>query len=305
MFPHTCLKLSTFLRFTTRVSCRWQSTSPSSTTSPIRKLGPGLATSGAVLLGATQLAPIIGLPLVPIAIVGGVTVGALLSPAQQNIIKPGAAFAGTMLLRAGVVCVGLKLSLVTAATCLQMSLPVVLPTLAAVMVSTIALARALRLDAQFAVLMAAGTGICGVTAISTVAPAIQAAEQWFAVSVANVILFGMLGMLLYPLLAHYLFFEKDDREKGGLSPSTKAGLLLGVCIHDSSQVLGAAMSFRDSYNDDEAFNVATVTKLTRNALLVLVVPILSVVYYRYSISLYILEDKESNSQLKEWSRRAS
>ncbi|KAJ3340144.1 hypothetical protein HDU83_007210 [Entophlyctis luteolus] len=166
--------------------------------------------------------------------------------------------------------------------------------MAASMTSVVLVARALRLHPHFGLLMAAGTGVCGVTAISTVAPVIKAQEEHFAIAIANVVLFGMLAVLVYPTLAHWLFFAPADDDttsspasdsdatnknikSPGLSPSTKAGLFLGVCIHDSAQVIAAAMSFRDAYgNDTDAFNSATVAKLTRNMLLVGVVPILAI-----------------------------
>ncbi|KAI9346559.1 inner membrane protein [Obelidium mucronatum] len=248
---------------------------------------PGLAAAGAILAGASVLAPALAAPLVPVAIASGVAAGAVLPAPLLAKIKPGAAFAGATILRAGIVCVGLKLSLLDAASYLQLCVPVVLPTLAVTLASVIALTRLLKLHPEFGTLMAAGTGICGITAISTVAPVIAASETYFAVAVANVIVFGMLGMLVYPTVAHWLFYSDEDKDdtvaqEGGIRPSTKAGLFLGVCIHDSSQVLGAAMSFRDTYDDQEAFSVATVTKLMRNSLLVFVVPVLALVHSKMS-----------------------
>ncbi|KAJ3254798.1 hypothetical protein HDU77_003932 [Chytriomyces hyalinus] len=200
------------------------------------------------------------------------------NPANLVSFKLDPSFASTTLLRLGVVCVGAKLSLASVATSAALCLPVVVPTIAVTVVAAVGTAHVLGLHRDFAVLMAAGTAICGVTAISTVGPAIGAAKTHVAVAVANVVVFGMLGMILYPLLAHYLFFD-DNEDKDSLSPSTKAGLFLGVAIHDSSQVLGAAMSFRDTYgNDEEAFGMATVTKLTRNLLLVVAVPLLSLLH---------------------------
>jgi uncharacterized membrane protein YadS len=54
-------------------------------------------------------------------------------------------------------------------------------------------------------LVAAGCSICGVTAISALAPIIKAKEQEMAFAVANVVLFGTLGMLLLPYVANALF----------------------------------------------------------------------------------------------------
>lgn len=53
-------------------------------------------------------------------------------------------------------------------------------------------------------LIAAGTSICGVTAVSALAPAIAATQAEVSVAVANVVLFGTAGMLLLPHVANHL-----------------------------------------------------------------------------------------------------
>jgi uncharacterized membrane protein YadS len=68
--------------------------------------------------------------------------------------------------------------------------------------------------------------VCGVTAIAALAPAIRAREEQVGVAVSNVVVWGALGMLCYPALAHALFAG---------SPA-QAGLFLGLAVHDTSQV---------------------------------------------------------------------
>ncbi|KAI8841899.1 hypothetical protein BJ741DRAFT_593608 [Chytriomyces cf. hyalinus JEL632] len=292
----------------------WRHTKPRLLSVSRDKVAGTAACVGVLGLATTISATVFGgtVSPVPIAVIAGVAVGALherfpfvsappaadqplvgndtsnttakdnatsSSPSNLVSLKLDPSFASTTLLRLGVVCVGAKLSLASVATSAALCLPVVVPTIAATVVAAVGTAHVLGLHRDFAVLMAAGTAICGVTAISTVGPAIGAAKTHVAVAVANVVVFGMLGMILYPLLAHYLFFDDNEDKDSSLSPSTKAGLLLGVAIHDSSQVLGAAMSFRDTYGNDEgAFGMATVTKLTRNLLLVVAVPLLSLLH---------------------------
>jgi len=57
--------------------------------------------------------------------------------------------------------------------------------------------------------------------------------------------------------------------------------LFGTAIHDTSQVVGAALAYREIFQDEAAFNAATATKLTRNLFLAVVVPLLA---YQYSRS---------------------
>jgi uncharacterized membrane protein YadS len=98
-----------------------------------------------------------------------------------------------------------------------------------------------------------------------VGPVIEAEESEVAYTVANVTLFGLFAMLTYPYLAHALFGPQ----------SGSVGLFLGTGIHDTSQVMGAALSYTELFRDEAALRVATVTKLTRNAFLVAVVPFLA------------------------------
>jgi hypothetical protein len=75
----------------------------------------------------------------------------------------------------------------------------------------------------------------------------------------------MMAMFVYPYLAHYLFAKQPGA----------AGLFLGTAIHDTSQVMAAALSYNQVFGDELAMKVATMTKLTRNVFLVGVVPLLA------------------------------
>jgi uncharacterized membrane protein YadS len=57
-------------------------------------------------------------------------------------------------------------------------------------------------------------------------------------------------------------------------------MCLGVAIHDTSQVLGSAMSYRDTFDDEVAMRVAAVTKLTRNLGLAFAIPALTFVHFK-------------------------
>jgi uncharacterized membrane protein YadS len=129
--------------------------------------------------------------------------------------------------------------------------------------------KKLGLPPRLGTLIAAGTSICGVTAIVSTAPAIEADEREVAYAVANVVAFGLFGMLFYPYLAHSL-----------LTSSETIGLFLGTAIHDTSQVVGAALTYKQVYGDDVVLRVATVTKLTRNIFLAAVIPVLTWIHLR-------------------------
>ena len=132
-------------------------------------------------------------------------------------------------------------------------------------------------------LLTAGTSICGVTAITALSPAIDAEKRDVAVAVANTVAFGTVGMLCYPYLFNAL-----------CGSSEQVGMCLGVAIHDTSQVLGSAMSYRETFDDEVALRVAAVTKLTRNLGLAVAIPALTYAYKKE------IEIGEVRSERRRW-----
>jgi uncharacterized integral membrane protein (TIGR00698 family) len=246
---------------------------------------PGLVLAAAVMLGAGALARWLGTGLLRLqgidpagrpSPVSGISVAILLGLAIANtagtaaVFRPGLAIAVRWVLRLGIILVGVKLSFFDVVKLGAWGVPVVATIIVTALLTAMWLARALRLSDRLGILAAASTAICGVTAAVAVGPAIDAEESEVAYTVANVTLFGLAAMLAYPYLAHVLF--------GGGSGSI--GLFLGTGIHDTSQVMGAALSFKELFGDERAFEVATVTKLTRNVFLVAVVPGLALLHGR-------------------------
>src|SRR5699024_8244537 len=121
-------------------------------------------------------------------------------------------------------------------------------------------------------LIACGTGICGVTAIMATSPVIEAKENEISYAVANITVFGLVGMLFYPYLTH-LFFADD---------SIKAGLFLGTAIHDTAQVTGSALINDQMIQMEKAVDVAMVTKHTRNLFITAVILLVSLLFFRRS-----------------------
>jgi uncharacterized integral membrane protein (TIGR00698 family) len=214
--------------------------------------------------GLTGSSPVSG---VPVAIVLGLLLRNLLP--LPNSLAPGLKYATTTILRTGIILVGIRLSLFDVLKLGVFGLPVVLGAIATGLLFVTWFNRKLGLPPRLGTLIAAGTSICGVTAIVSTAPAIEADEREVAYAVANVVAFGLIGMLLYPYLAHAL-----------LSSSETIGLFLGTAVHDTSQVVGAALTYKQVYGDDVVLRVATVTKLTRNIFLAVVIPILTWMHIR-------------------------
>lgn len=242
---------------------------------------PGIAAAFVVMLAGFWLADLIGQQIlaaqgltgsspvsgVPVAIVLGLLLrNTLPLPAA---LTPGLKYATTYILRAGIVLVGIRLSVFDVLKLGIAGLPVVVAAIVTGVLFVTWFNRKLGLPPRLGTLIAAGTSICGVTAIVSTAPAIDADEKEVAYAIANVVAFGLIGMLVYPYLAHSL-----------LNTSESIGLFLGTAVHDTSQVMGAALTYKQVYGDDVVLRVATVTKLTRNIFLAVVIPVLTWMHMR-------------------------
>ena len=165
--------------------------------------------------------------------------------------RAGARFALQRLLRFGIILLGLRLSLQdVAATGLTALILVVICISAALTLAHFA-GRIFRIPPRLAILIGVGTAICGNTAIIATAPVLEVDEEEMGFAIATITLFGLLAVLLYPLLGHFI----------GLSDYA-FGLWAGTAVNDTSQVIAVGAIYSDA-----ALDVATIVKLTRNTLM--------------------------------------
>lgn len=188
----------------------------------------------------------------------------------QDRFKAGVSFSTKLILRLGIILIGIRLSLIDLFKLGAWGIPVIVTCIATGLVISIWIAKKLNQSERMGTLIAVGTGICGVTAIMGTAPGIKANEEEVAYAVANVTIFGLIAMFIFPYLAAFLF-DHDP---------IKIGIFLGTAIHDTSQVVGASLMYEQSFGLSQAVDVAAITKLTRNFFLVAVVPLASYIYYK-------------------------
>lgn len=179
---------------------------------------------------------------------------------------PGLDWVMRALLRAGIALVGLRLVWDSAGSTLLIALPVVIACILTAIVTSILVCRMFRLSQPLSLLLAAGTAVCGCTAVAALAPATRAQPAETSVALGCVVIVGCAGMVCYPWLAH-LVFQGDAQA---------AGIFLGTAIHDTSQVLGAAVMYAQQFDAEQAAPVAALTKLIRNLSLLLLVPLFAV-----------------------------
>ena len=187
-----------------------------------------------------------------------------------DLFTKGISFAVKYALRAGIILLGLRLSLTEALKLGAWGLPLIISCISVGLIVTLYFTNKMNQSARLGALIANGTGICGVTAIMATAPVIKAEENEISYAVANITIFGLVGMLFYPYLAN--FFFADD--------PIKAGLFLGTAIHDTAQVTGAALMYDQMFHSEKVVEVATITKLTRNLFIIAVIPIVAYFFYR-------------------------
>lgn len=223
------------------------------------------------LIGVTWM----GLPRSPIsAIMMAILLGILIrnTITLPNSFQAGIRFGLVRVLRAGIVLLGIRLSLGEVGAIGLQSLPVIFGAVVAALLIVTYFSRKLGLGGKLGTLIAVGTSICGATAIVATAPAIGARDDEVSYAVACITLFGVIAMLVYPFAAHW-FFAGDP---------FAAGLFLGTSVHETAQVAGAGLVYQQYYNDPQALDVATVTKLVRNLGMLIIIPLMSILYHRNS-----------------------
>ena len=244
----------------------------------LHTLLPGLVLASLLAWLTTYLARFIGedlmgfqkSPISPVmlAIVFGLIIGNLLP--FQSLLKPGITFAVKKILRLGIILLGIRLSIMEVFSLGAVGIPIVLICISGALLLTSLLNRWMGLPKRLGTLIAAGTSICGVSAIVATAPVIEAKDEEVAYAVAVITIFGIIATLTYPYLAHVLFAADPVR----------VGLFLGTAVHDTSQVTGAGIVYADTYSQPHALNVATVTKLVRNVFMAGVIPLMACMYGR-------------------------
>lgn len=227
----------------------------------VRKYLPGLLVL-AVLALAARLAGV-GLPYVSpliLAVALGLVVGTAISLPARFV--PGTE-THKLWLEAGIVLMGARISL---EALLDAGVALV-GVVAFGVVLTIALVELLSrnvfgITGKLGSLLAAGAGICGVSAVVGVAGSIRASERHVAYAAATVLLFDVLTLFLYPAIGVWIGLE--DRV---------FGIWAGITMFSTGPVTAAGFAVSET-----AGEWATVTKLTRNLFLGVLVGVYSLVY---------------------------
>lgn len=209
---------------------------------------PGLLLSLAVAITATLIEFLLPFHLIGSAILA-LFIGLLINHIKPlpSFFAPGLNVSAKKVLKLAIILLGSSLSISMILTIGAMSLSVMVFTLITCFGGGFIIGKFLGLDWKISNLIAAGTGICGGSAIAAVAPVIKAKPADIAYAMSVTFIFDMAMIVLFPLMGNWL----------GLS-DISFGLWAGTAVNDTSSVVATGYSFSESAGD-----FATMVKLTR------------------------------------------
>lgn len=213
---------------------------------------PGLALVAAIALVATLTQRLTGIAaLSPLIVALGIGIGYRRVLGKATVLDAGIAFALRPVLRFAIILLGLQITLMEVAILGWRGVIAVILTLVTSFFFTKAVARLFGVERGLAELIAAGTAVCGASAIIACNTVTRGSDEDVAYAMACVTLFGTVAMLIFPLVA------------GPLQLSASAyGMWAGTSIHEVGQVVGASFAV-----GEESGHMAAVAKLTRVILL--------------------------------------
>ncbi len=220
---------------------------------------PGIVLTGALAalaMGFSRIAWLQsnGISALTLAIVFGMVLGNTLYPRLGRGCAAGVLFSKTTLLRTGIILYGLRLTFQDIAHVGIVGVVIDGIVLSSTFVlSWWAGTRLFGLDRRTAMLVGAGSSICGAAAVMATEPVVCGRAEQVTVAVSTVVVFGTLDIFLYPAMyhlnAHYHLLA--------MSPAAY-GIYAGSTIHEVAQVLAAGKAIADS-----AANTAVITKMVR------------------------------------------
>ena len=202
------------------------------------------------------MALIIGSPL--IALFLGISFTLLIGSAEGLILKS----IGTKLLQIGIVILGLTISSSGAITLTAKYFPYISIFVIVIFLIGFIISKVLRIDTKLSILLVSGTAICGATAMVAISPLIKAKPKDLLISLGVIFIFNAVAIAILPIIGNNIEMSSEQ-----------FGSWMALAVHDTSSVIGAAMSFGDN-----AVETATTLKLGRTLWLIPLMIVLGIVY---------------------------
>jgi uncharacterized integral membrane protein (TIGR00698 family) len=220
---------------------------------------PGILLTGAIAILASELAKSAwmqanGISALTLAIVGGMIAGNTVYPRIATYSARGVAFSKQILLRLGIILFGLRLTFQDIGHVGIVGVMIDLIVLSSTFsLSCWAGTRLFGLNRRTAMLIGAGSSICGAAAVMATEPVVRGRAEEVCVAVSTVVAFGTLAIFIYPTLYHL-----NDRLHWFSITPFAYGIFTGSTVHEVAQVVAAGKAVADA-----AANTAVITKLVR------------------------------------------
>lgn len=196
---------------------------PAAAGAPWLAIGPGLLLAGTIAAAGFALRQVPGLgafsPMI-LAILIGIGFHKLVGTPVRA--KAGVAFAMRKVLRFAIILLGLQLTVAQVLAVGFSGITVIALTLVSTFLFTTWLGRRIGVERKLAELIAAGTSICGASAVIATNTVTQAPDEDVAYAVACVTVFGSIAMFTYPLLPGLLHLDAMAAACGRAPRSTRS-----------------------------------------------------------------------------------
>ncbi len=205
--------------------------------------------------------------VLPLSIIGDSVIALFIGMAINQIKKPnqlikrGLEFTSEKILKFSIILLGGSLSINTILNVGRLSLTVMIFTLFTCFVGGYFVGKWLGLDWKLSSMISAGTGICGGSAIASIAPVINAENVDIAYAMSATFIFDMAMIILFPIMGSMMNLS-----------DMAYGLWTGTAVNDTSSVVAAGYAFSEAAGD-----FATMVKLTRTLSIIPVVLIFSLI----------------------------
>lgn len=241
-------------------------------------IAPGLLLSACVATLAMFLSS-----LIPGDIIGATVMALLVGMALNPIINKykqfnaGVSYTGKMVLRIGIVLMGVNMNFSEVLDVGKYSLFVMIFTMATAFGAGNLIGKIFGMNWKLTNLLSVSTAICGGSAVAAVGPVIKAKDEDVAYAISSTFIFDVLTVVVIPWIGVAL----------GMS-AMGYGLWVGTAVNDTSSVVAAGYAFSEF-----AGNTAVIVKLTRTLFIIPYVLIFSIITERLEAKSELAQGRRS------------
>lgn len=234
----------------------------------VKKIGdliPGLLLSVGVALLAiftSRLLPGNAIGATVMALLIGMLFNPVLNKFEQ--VQPGVDYTGKMILRIGIILMGVNLNFQEVVNVGSYALFVMLFTMTSAVLFSNVFGKMFGINWKLTNLLAVSTAICGGSAVAAVGPVIDAENEDITYAISATFIFDIITVVLFPIIGMAI----------GMS-HFGYGTWIGTSVNDTSSVVAAGYAFSEM-----AGNTALIVKLTRTLFIIPAVLIFSFVNER-------------------------